>query len=129
MRVCSIAEPLLGTVKHLKFKKMFHIHTHKIHHTFRVKFLTKWLLEKYTFFHVFVHCTLVIPSVCMAGLQMSDPGWYQKLTGHLTDPQKKEIQQIFVLADQRLAARGTLICSVDRNYKRTIDVIHVVKRE
>ena len=50
-------------------------------------------------------------SVFMAGLQMSDPGWYQKLTGHLTDPQKKEIQQIFVLADQRLAARGACVHS------------------
>lgn len=46
----------------------------------------------------------------MAGLQMSDPGWYQKLTGHLTEAQKKEIQQIFVLADQRLAAKGQFIC-------------------
>ncbi|KAK2188208.1 hypothetical protein NP493_140g03054 [Ridgeia piscesae] len=41
----------------------------------------------------------------LQSLQMSDPGWYQKLTGHLTEAQKKEIQQIFVLADQRLAAK------------------------
>lgn len=37
-------------------------------------------------------------------LQIADPGWYQALTGSLTDEQKKGLQEVFVLADQRKAA-------------------------
>ena len=52
---------------------------------------------------------------------MSDPGWYQKLTGHLTEAQKKEIQQIFVLADQRLAAKGQSLNYINL---QSVNVLH-----
>jgi len=37
---------------------------------------------------------------------MRDPVWYNALTTALSDEQRKNIQEIFVLADQRLAAAG-----------------------
>lgn len=35
---------------------------------------------------------------------MADPAWYQALTGQLTEEQKKGLQEVFLLADQRKAA-------------------------
>ena len=35
---------------------------------------------------------------------MTDPAWYQALTGQLTDEQTKGLQEVFLLADQRKAA-------------------------
>lgn len=40
---------------------------------------------------------------CLLNIQVGDPAWYAELTNRLTDEQKQELQQIFVLADQRRA--------------------------
>jgi len=37
-------------------------------------------------------------------IEASDPAWFAALTGHLTAPQKKELEQVFTLAEQRKAA-------------------------
>lgn len=39
-----------------------------------------------------------------SGIQMTDPAWYQALTGQLTEEQTKGLQEVFLLADQRKAA-------------------------
>ncbi|KAF4529095.1 hypothetical protein B566_EDAN014616, partial [Ephemera danica] len=40
----------------------------------------------------------------MAGVQATDPSWYQMLTAQLTPEQQKALQDVFILADQRKAA-------------------------
>lgn len=40
----------------------------------------------------------------MQNVQMTDPAWYLALTGQLTDEQKKGLQEVFLLAEQRKAA-------------------------
>jgi len=44
--------------------------------------------------------------VLILALQSSDPDWYQALTGVLTSEQTKELQEVFVQAEQRKAALG-----------------------
>jgi hypothetical protein len=38
-------------------------------------------------------------------LQTSDPAWYQQLTGHLSEVQKKALNEVINFANQRIAAR------------------------
>jgi len=37
-------------------------------------------------------------------IEQSDPGWYQALTAHLNQEQRKEVDGVFKMADQRRAA-------------------------
>jgi len=37
-------------------------------------------------------------------LERTDPGWYTTLTNSLNEDQRKSVQEIFTLADQRKAA-------------------------
>lgn len=39
-------------------------------------------------------------------LHTADPSWYSALTGHLSQDQQKEVQDVFTQADQRKAAEG-----------------------
>jgi len=39
-------------------------------------------------------------------IQSSDPAWYQLLVSQLTEEDKKEIEEVFRLADQKRAAAG-----------------------
>merc|ERR1719290_675018 len=41
----------------------------------------------------------------LTNLQTADPSWYQQLTGHLTEVQKKSLNEVVTLANQRLAAK------------------------
>ena len=43
---------------------------------------------------------------CVSAIEQRDPAWYQALCGHLNDRQKKELNEVFKLADQRKAAEG-----------------------
>jgi len=40
----------------------------------------------------------------LANLEASDPAWFQALTGHLDEKQRKDLEQVFTLAEQRKAA-------------------------
>jgi len=42
----------------------------------------------------------------LLSLQTSDAAWYHQLTGHLSEAQNKALNDVLVLANQRLAARG-----------------------
>ena len=41
-------------------------------------------------------------------LEASNPSWFQALTGHLSNEQRKELQTIMTTANQRKAAQGIL---------------------
>lgn len=42
----------------------------------------------------------------LLNLQTSDAAWYHQLTGHLSEAQNKALNDVLVLANQRLASRG-----------------------
>ncbi|XP_046861110.1 importin-7-like [Xenia sp. Carnegie-2017] len=44
---------------------------------------------------------------CLLNIQAQDPAWYNQLTNSLNDQQKRDLQHLFVLADQRRAAQET----------------------
>jgi len=60
--------------------------------------------------------TEVIPLICSEGsnsvlpllsdIQSADPAWYQLLVSQLTDEHKKDLEEVFRLADQKKAAAG-----------------------
>lgn len=50
----------------------------------------------------------------ITALQQNDPAWYTAVTGNLTEEQKKEIDEIFKLAEQRRAAAGNELCFKSR---------------
>ena len=41
----------------------------------------------------------------LGGMQGSNPGWYQQLTGHLSENQGKALTEVITLANQRIAAK------------------------
>ena len=45
----------------------------------------------------------------LVAIQQRDPGWYEALVRPLTSEQKKDLQEIFKLAEQRRAVQGTYI--------------------
>lgn len=64
-----------------------------------------------------------------ADIQSRDPAWYQALTQALNEEQKKHLQDIGTLADQRRAAHGqyqmrlcshpNILCSLNASYTTT----------
>lgn len=48
-------------------------------------------------------CGVNVGSCCAlpAGVQSSDAGWYQSLTAPLSEDQRKQLQEIYSLAQQR----------------------------
>jgi len=60
--------------------------------------------------------TEVLPLICSEGsnsvlpllsdIQSADPAWYQLLVSQLTDEHKKDLEEVFRLADQKKAAAG-----------------------
>ena len=42
----------------------------------------------------------------MLDIQTTDPAWYQLLVSPLTEEHKKELEEVFRLADQKKAAAG-----------------------
>ncbi|GAA6224932.1 importin-8 isoform X1, partial [Lates japonicus] len=46
--------------------------------------------------------------VCVSGVQNTDAAWYQSLTAPLSDDQKKQLQEIYSISQQRrsTAAKG-----------------------
>ena len=44
----------------------------------------------------------------LAALSEQDPAWYSLLTGHLSPEQAVQVQEMFIVADKRTAARGIL---------------------
>ena len=50
---------------------------------------------------------MIFPFVHVA-LEQKEPAFYQLLTAHLDESQRKDIQEVFKLADQRKAANGRL---------------------
>lgn len=49
---------------------------------------------------LFLYCGFIL------ALQTSDPNWYNSLISQLTEEQRKEVEEVFKLADQRSAAAG-----------------------
>ena len=43
-------------------------------------------------------------------IQSTDPAWYQLLVSPLTEEHKKDIEDVFRLADQKKAAAGQQCC-------------------
>lgn len=39
-------------------------------------------------------------------IETANPSWFQALTGHLSEEQRKELQNVSTLANQRKAAQG-----------------------
>ena len=66
--------------------------------------------------------------ILSSAIQQSDPAWYQALVGNLTEEQRKDIDEIFRLSDQRRAAAGTqtahflFICAC--SYSFVLIVLH-----
>lgn len=48
-------------------------------------------------------------SLCSVAIQNRNPVWYQALTRGLNEEQRKQLQDVATLADQRRAAHGTHI--------------------
>ena len=42
----------------------------------------------------------------LTALSQQDPAWYALLTGHLSPEQGVQVQEMFLIADKRAAARG-----------------------
>jgi len=42
----------------------------------------------------------------LSDIQSTDPAWYQLLVSELTEDHKKELEEVFRLADQKKAAFG-----------------------
>jgi len=45
-------------------------------------------------------------------IQSTDPAWYQLLVSHLTEEHKKELEDVFRLAEQKKAAAGEQLYAV-----------------
>lgn len=48
---------------------------------------------------------------CISDLQANDPNWYNSLISQLTEEQRKEVEEVFKLAEQRRAAAGQCHCA------------------
>ena len=58
-------------------------------------------------------CIYLIIWFCVlvaSGVKVADPGWFQQLVGQLDDDQKKDLEEIYRLADQKRAAAGWFHC-------------------
>lgn len=54
---------------------------------------------------------MIVNLFLYSGMESRDPTWYAQLVSGLTDDQRKALHEIYMLADQRLAAAGK--CSRD----------------
>ena len=44
--------------------------------------------------------------MCRVDIQSTDPAWYQLLVSPLTEEHKKDLEEVFRLAEQKKAAAG-----------------------
>lgn len=45
-------------------------------------------------------------NVCVAAIQANDTAWYEMLTSHLTEEQRKDLSDIMVLSEKRRSEAG-----------------------
>lgn len=61
-----------------------------------------------TIFGVALINQIIINKILLAALESRDPVFYNALLSGVNDDQRKTLQDIYVLADQRLAAAGEI---------------------
>uniref|UniRef100_A0A674E4T8 Importin 8 n=1 Tax=Salmo trutta TaxID=8032 RepID=A0A674E4T8_SALTR len=90
--------------------KQLHIYTHKRTHSYLCAHTQKKGIRMHAYMYAHTHAGIfpLLCPVCTIGVQNTDQPWYQSLTTPLSDDQKKQLQEIYSLSQQRrsTAAKG-----------------------
>uniref|UniRef100_A0A674E4R7 Importin 8 n=1 Tax=Salmo trutta TaxID=8032 RepID=A0A674E4R7_SALTR len=92
--------------------KQLHIYTHKRTHSYLCAHTQKKGIRMHAYMYAHTHAGIfpLLCPVCTIGVQNTDQPWYQSLTTPLSDDQKKQLQEIYSLSQQRrsTAAKGPM---------------------